>query len=177
MIAGFFLAIRCFFCALLGKPVPEAACKRLPASSRGRSSDTAGATSDPMRDRYTEGAVQLLSLLQKEGRFIDFLQEEIDGYDDAQIGAAVRNIHRDCRRVLAEYIALQPVLSGDEDSPITVEAGFDAAQIRLIGNVTGRPPFNGVLRHHGWQATAVNLPQVQTESAHRVVAPAEVELA
>lgn len=124
-----------------------------------------------------EGALTLLALLQREGRLIDFLREDIDGYDDADIGAAVRDIHRGCKKVLDEHVALEPVMPGDEDSAVQVKAGFDPGEIKLIGKVAGEPPFAGTLRHHGWRATRAELPALSDGVDRRVVAPAEVELA
>lgn len=166
------LAFRCFFRVLAGKPVPEEALPEpepeVAALPEGRE--------DEQRARARARAIQILGLLQREGRLIDFLQEEIDAYDDAQIGAAVRNIHRDCHRVLTEHLTLEPVMPGDEDSKVTVEDGFDPSAVRLIGNVTGEPPFSGVLRHHGWRAKDVKLPDPSPDGDQTVVAPAEVEL-
>ncbi len=122
------------------------------------------------------GAVQLLSLLQREGRLLDFLQEEIDGYADAQIGAAVRDIHRGCKKALAEHVPLEPVLSEPENSRVRVDAGFDPSRIRLTGNIVGEPPFMGTLKHHGWRTAKVALPQAAAATDPSVVAPAEVEL-
>ncbi|MFP4014306.1 MAG: DUF2760 domain-containing protein [Chitinispirillaceae bacterium] len=122
-------------------------------------------------------AVQLLALLQREGRLVDFLKEPIDAYSDAQIGAAVRDVHRDCASVLDRAFGLESVVEQEEGSQMTVLAGFDPDQYRLTGNVTGNPPYNGVLRHHGWKATRCELPVWQgTEEAANVVSPAEVEL-
>jgi hypothetical protein len=104
-------------------------------------------------------AVQVLSLLQQKGRLIDFLQEDLGGYDDAQIGAAVRNIHEGCRQALSEMLKLEPVLKDEEGAAITVPAGFDPQAIRLTGNVVGKPPFTGVLRHRGWRTERVELPE------------------
>jgi hypothetical protein len=114
--------------------------------------------------------------LQEKGRLLDFLQEDIGAYEDAQIGAAIRNIHRDCRQVIQEHLCVAPVLSGAEESPVTIEPGFDPSSIRLIGNVTGNPPFSGILRHHGWRATEINLNQPAHGGDPSVIAPAEVEL-
>jgi hypothetical protein len=124
-----------------------------------------------------DGALALLGLLQREGRLIDFLQEAIDAYDDAQIGAAVRDIHRGCKKALTEHVALEPVMPGSEDERVTVPAGFDPGDVRLIGKVSGEPPFRGVLRHHGWRVTKVELPLLTDGVDRRVVAPAEVEVA
>lgn len=165
------LAFRCFFRVLSGKPVPDEA---LPPKEEPKALPPPPEKKDPKRDLAR--SLQLLGLLQKEGRLIDFLQEDIADYDDAQIGAAVRNIHRDCRAALAEHMKLEPVLEGEEDSKHTVEAGFDASTIRLIGNVTGEPPFEGVLRHHGWRAVDPKLPEPPKSGDPSVIAPAEVEL-
>jgi hypothetical protein len=121
-------------------------------------------------------ALHLLSLLQEEGRFVDFLQEDLAPYPDEQIGAAVRGIHEGCRKALGDRIAFEPVLGGAEGETVTVEAGFDPAAVRLTGNVHGTPPFGASLRHAGWRATQASLPARRGQDPH-VIAPAEVEIA
>jgi hypothetical protein len=121
-------------------------------------------------------AVQMLALLQRDGRLVDFLTENISAYPDAQLGAAVRTIHETCRQALDQYLKMEPILNSQEDQPVTLEAGFDPATIKLIGNVTGGPPVRGVLRHKGWRVREVNLPPVPQGAGRMVVAPAEVEL-
>jgi Domain of unknown function (DUF2760) len=121
-------------------------------------------------------AVQMLALLQRDGRLIDFLAENISAYPDAQLGAAVRTIHEACRKVLEHYVKLEPILNSEEDRPVTVQGGFDPAAIKLLGNVTGEPPIRGVLRHKGWRVKEVNLPPLPRGSGRMVIAPAEVEL-
>ena len=121
--------------------------------------------------------LRVLAVLQRDGRLIDFLEEDIDPYSDAQIGAAVRDIHRGCRKALHEYLKIEPVLGAAEDERVTVAAGFDPAAIRLIGNVNGSPPFQGVLKHHGWRARAVQLPALPASKGDAsVLSPAEVEI-
>ncbi len=120
-------------------------------------------------------AVQLLAILQREGRLIDFLQEDIKAYDDAQIGAAVRAVHEGCRKVLAEHVTLAPVMDEAEGSTVTVEEGFDARAIRLAGHVEGDPPFTGALRHRGWRVAEIDLPELM-QKKDRIVAAAEVEV-
>lgn len=120
-------------------------------------------------------AVQLLSILQREGRLLDFLQEDIRPYEDAQIGAAVRTVHEGCRSALAEHITLEPVRTEAEGSRITLPAGFDADAVRLVGNVSGEPPFEGELRHRGWRVSRIALPELMRKQ-ERIVAPAEVEV-
>ena len=120
--------------------------------------------------------VQILGLLQREGRLLDFLQEDIEPYEDAQIGAAVREVHRGCRTVLKEVFGLAPVLNAAEGSQVEIEDNFDPSRIKLIGNVHGRPPFTGTLRHCGWKFTEVNLPEWASKETTDVLAPAEVEI-
>jgi hypothetical protein len=122
-------------------------------------------------------ALNLLAVLQREARLVDFFQESIDAYADAQIGAAVRNVHRDAAAVLDRLFALRPVLQQAEGDSVQVPAGSDAGRVRLVGNVAGQPPFKGTLRHPGWEATKVQLPEWSGgDSSARVVAPAEVEI-
>ncbi len=122
-------------------------------------------------------AVQVLTALQQEGRFIDFLQEDLKLYDDAQIGAAVRSIHEGCRKALGEVLELKPIMEEGEGSAVTIKPGFDARAIRLTGNVSGDPPFTGILRHRGWKAERLELPRpVADQEKNRVIAPAEVEI-
>ena len=145
------------------KPVPEAL-----ASTQPMASPTAGDGG---------GAIQLLGLLQREGRLLDFLQEDVDQYSDAQIGAAVRDIHRGCKKALAEHLPVEPVLREAENAQVRVDPGFDPSRIRLTGNVVGEPPFVGALRHHGWRIARVKLPAPARGTDPTVVTPAEVELA
>ena len=120
-------------------------------------------------------AIQLLAILQRKGRLIDFLQEDIAPFADDQIGAAVRRVHAGCREAMADHFTLEPVLDKPEGSQVTVEPGFDAGEIRLTGNVTGEPPFSGALQHRGWRAVRVELPELM-QSQRRVIAAAEVEV-
>ncbi len=131
----------------------------------------------PDEEEIRETAVvQFLGLLQREGRLIDFLQEDIEPYEDAQIGAAVREVHRGCRTVLKDALGLSPVMNAQEGSNVEVDEDFDPAKIRLTGNVHGDPPFHGVLRHCGWQATEIRLPVRTGDVDRKVIAPAEVEV-
>lgn len=130
----------------------------------------------PPRPARSE-ALTLLATLQREARLVDFVKEPLDSYTDAQIGAAAREVHRECGKLLERLFALRPVLPDQEGAEVAVPAGFDAGRYRLLGNVTGQPPFRGRLTHHGWEATSCELPSWSGSGpAARVVAPAEVEL-
>lgn len=122
-----------------------------------------------------DGAVQLLALLQRDARLVDFLMEDISGYPDAQVGAAVREVHGSSRRTLAQYIALEAVLDGAEDQPVTLPS-IDPASVKIVGRSAGQPPIRGTLRHRGWRADRISLPPLPPSGARQVIAPAEVEL-
>ena len=128
-----------------------------------------------LKEARDHGALALVAWLQREGRLIDFLKENIDEYEDEQVGAAVRSIHKGCLKVLDEGLTLEAILEGEDESPVTLEAGFDPVAIQLTGNVKGDPPFKGTLMHHGWRASSVSVPVPETVDPH-VLAPAEVEL-
>jgi hypothetical protein len=121
-------------------------------------------------------AVQMLALLQRDGRFIDFLMEDLGAYSDAQIGTAVRDVHAGCRRALDHYISLESILDGREGEPTIVAQQLDSAAVRLVGNVTGQPPFRGTLLHRGWRTSRVELPPLGPDAGRRVIAQAEVEV-
>jgi hypothetical protein len=120
--------------------------------------------------------LRFLTLLQREGRLVDFLLEDIQGYADAQVGAAVRDIHRQCQHALKEHLVLEPVLPQGEGATVQVPAGFDPSAVRLTGNVTGEPPFQGTLQHHGWRVKDIKLAPPPEGQDEMVLMPAEVEL-
>lgn len=127
-------------------------------------------------DRRSE-AIGLLAALQREGRLVDFLQESLAGYSDAQIGAAARDVHRQCGEVVRRMFTLEPILPEPEGATVDVPAGYDTGIFRVTGNVTGQPPFRGTMVHHGWRATTCQVPEWSGgKEASRVVAPVEVEL-
>ncbi|GBC61210.1 DUF2760 domain-containing protein [Desulfonema ishimotonii] len=120
--------------------------------------------------------LHLLSSLQREGRLIDFFTEELDEYDDEDIGAAVRDIHEKCKKAMDKYLKTEAIVEKEEDEDITVEPGFDPNAIKLTGNVTGEPPFKGVVRHRGWKAGKIDMPALSGDRDPAIIAPAEVEI-
>lgn len=136
---------------------------------------------DPQREAQTRNRdrrlyLHMLSVLQREGRLVDFLQENLDPYEDDQIGAAVRSIHANCRKVIHDKLDLAPVIDTDEGSPTTIAPGFSPESVKLTGRVTGEPPFDGIVRHKGWRAAKVNVPDLSGVDDAAVIAPAEVEV-
>jgi hypothetical protein len=129
-----------------------------------------------VKEASPDAALQLLGLLQRNARFVDFVEEDIAGYADADIGAAARVVHEGCRATLRDHFAIRPVRTEAEGARITLAAGFDAAAVRLTGNVVGEAPFSGSLTHRGWRVEEVKLPQLVKTHDARIIAPAEVEL-
>jgi hypothetical protein len=130
----------------------------------------------PLHAAPTESALQLLGLLQREARLVDFVMEDMSSYSDADVGAAARVVHDQCKKALTAHVTLERVRSEPEGNRVTVPVGFSANEQRLVGNVTGSAPFNGVLTHAGWRAASIELPQLSQGHDVRVIAPAEVEL-
>lgn len=123
-----------------------------------------------------DAALQLLALLQREARFVDFIEEDVAAHSDADIGAAARLVHDGCRKVLHQHFTLAPARPEAEGSRIVLNQGFDAAAVRLTGNVTGAAPYRGTLSHRGWRVIETRLPRLSAGHDTSIVAAAEVEL-
>ena len=130
----------------------------------------------PTAEQQHAAALFLLGLMQREGRFLDFVQEDIASFSDTEVGGVARLVHDGCRKVIAQYLPLTPVVTQSEGAPMDIPTGFDANRYRLTGNVTGAGPWKGNLKHHGWMAAKIELPDVPTTVDVKVLAPAEVEL-
>ena len=109
-------------------------------------------------ERVHASGLMLLAAFQREGRLVDFLQQDAAEYSDEEIGGAARVVHTGCRKALRQFFDIAPATQATEGAPMTVPAGFDAERIRLTGNVSGKPPFKGMLKHHGWVATNIRMP-------------------
>ncbi len=120
--------------------------------------------------------LHLISVLQTEGRLLDFLNEDLDQYEDNQVGAAVRGVHERCKLALSKYVSLQPLANQAEGETVTVSPGFDPGSYRLSGNVTGDPPFEGSLVHKGWRAEGLNMPSFSFSGDPEIIAPMEVNV-
>lgn len=129
-----------------------------------------------LKQTTPDAALQLLGVLQKEARFIDFIKEDINAYSDADIGVAARVVHEGCNKAINEYFTLENVRSDQEGSNVTLAKGFDATAVRLTGNIVGQAPFTGTLIHKGWQVTDIRLPKLTEKHNAKIVAAAEVEL-
>jgi hypothetical protein len=129
----------------------------------------------PPAVRTSDGALQILAIIQRDSRLIDFLMEDVSGYSDDQIGAAVRELHDQCRDAIGRYVTLTPVIDGVEGTYAKAPAQ-DANLVKFVGNVPAKPPAGGTLRHKGWRATKVDLPNLPAKQDATIIAPAEIEI-
>lgn len=157
---GLILAIKVFFKALKN---PEKAKQFLEENK-------------PRTDTHDHAHLRLLALLQQSGRLIDFFKEDITEFSDAQVGAAVRKIHDDCKKCLEELVTIRPLMDEKEGDIVKISAGYDPATIKIVGKVKGEPPFTGILIHKGWKAHKRSLPKKIGDKQSDVICPAEVEV-
>jgi Domain of unknown function (DUF2760) len=161
------LAFRAFFAILFGRPLPK---EIKPAAAVPKAAPAA--KPEPPNPAH---ALQLLGILQRDSRLLDFLMEDIASFEDDQIGAAVRSLHDQARDSLSRYLSLQPVIDGVEGA-YTRPASADPAAVKFIGNVPATRPEGGTLRHKGWRATKVDLPALNPKQDAAIIAPAEIEI-
>ena len=165
------LAIRSFFSILFRGSLPEDALVRLGLTRRGAPKPQAA----PTALRVSDGALQMLAILQRDARLVDFVMEDIAAYSDDQVGAAVRGLHDQARESLIRYVKLEPVVDGVEGT-FTKPTVSDPAALKFVGNVPAGKPSGGLLRHKGWRAGKVDLPPLNPKQDSSVIAPAEIEV-
>jgi len=169
------LAFRSFFAILFSGNLPDDIANALGLSRRSVPKPAAAPAPAPAAANPSDGALQILGILQRDARLIDFLMEDISAYSDDQVGGAVRSLHDQSRDALARYVELAPVIDGVEGT-FTRLASIDPASVKLIGNVPPQPPPGGVLRHKGWRCVKVDLPVLKGKQNALIIAPAEVEI-
>jgi hypothetical protein len=175
----FILAFVCFFRVLFDGQLAARVSRALGATAELPPGPTEPKRADdaPQPKRAdVVSALQLMGLLQREGRLVDFLQQDVASFPDADIGAAARVVHEGCRKALRSHADVEPIREEEEGASLVLEKGFDASRIKLTGSVAGEAPYRGVLRHRGWQVTRLELPKTLAGHDPHVVAPAEVEL-
>ncbi|MGA2119531.1 MAG: DUF2760 domain-containing protein [Bryobacteraceae bacterium] len=172
------LAFRSFFQLLFSGRLSDGMLADLRLSRREASAGKPAAKPTPAAAppavRVSDGALQLLAILQRDSRLVDFLKEDISAYTDDQIGAAVRELHDQCRDALDRYVGLAPVIDGVEGT--FAKAPGDAAAVKFVGNVPAKPPAGGTLRHKGWKAVKIDLPALPAKQDATIIAPAEIEI-
>ncbi len=170
------LAFRSFFALLFSGALPDDVVAKLGYSRRsGAPAPKAASPAAAAQAGPSDGAIQILGILQRDARLIDFLMEDISSYSDDQVGAAVRGLHDQSRDAIARYATLAPVIDGVEGT-YTKLASSDPAMVKLVGNVPPKPPAGGTLRHRGWKCTRMDLPPIGGKSSAAILAPAEVEI-
>ena len=168
-------AFRSFFAILFGKGLPEDIAVEF-GFVRKSEAKPAAAPKPALEIRTSDGALQMLGILQRDARLIDFLMEDIAGYEDEQVGAAVRSLHEQSRATLLRYVTLKPVVDGVEHTPTRIESR-DPSSIKLLGNVPADGKASqGILRHKGWRVDNVDLPKIAPGQDVKVLAPAEIEI-
>jgi len=176
------LAITALFKTLFDRQVADAVRAALAADSAGAEETvTQAAPQEPpppaLPDVARSDAITLLATLQREARFVDIVNEPLADYTDEQIGAAARDVLRDCGQVLQRLFELRPVVTQEEGSDIEAPAGYDPGKFRLTGHVRDEPPYRGQLVHHGWQASHCRLPQWSGDNQSVfIVSPVEIEM-
>jgi hypothetical protein len=170
------LAFRAFFALLFGGKLPDDLVAELGLTSRSAPASKPPPAPPALQIKVSDGALQLLGMLQRDARILDFLMEEITPYSDEQVGAAAREVHDSAREIVIRHFAPVPVVDAMEGSLATPPDG-NPALVKYIGNVPASgPPPAGVLRHRGWRATAVTLPLLNSRQDLAVLAPAEIEV-
>ena len=171
------LAFRSFVSILFQGNLPDSVLIALGLSKRAPTAASAPKTATPPRPaaKTSDGALQILSILQRDSRLLDFLMEDLGGYSDDQIGGAVRELHDQCRDSLSRYVTLEPVIDGVEGT-FTQAPSKDPNLIKFVGNVPAKPPSGGTLRHKGWHAAKIDLPSLTAGQDPAVLAPAELEI-
>lgn len=135
-----------------------------------------GGLKEDHKEMEDRSHLRLLYLLQNSGRLLDFFQEDLSEFTDAQVGAVARGVHKECRKSLENYVTVRSLFEEKEGSSVTVPRGYNPLEVKIVGKVKGEAPFEGVLRHKGWKAHKLSLPQRAGEASSEVLAQAEVEV-
>ena len=161
------LAFRCFFNLLFSGALSRETLAALRLAPRdaapAKTAKPAAAAPPAPTVRASDGALQILAILQRDSRLLDFLMEDIAGYSDDQIGAAVRELHDQCRDSIKRYVTLEPVIDGVEGTFAKAPSN-DPGLVKFVGNVPAKPPSGGTLRHKGWRAAKIELPSVAAQA-------------
>jgi hypothetical protein len=168
------LAFRCFFNILFSGRLSDSAITGLGLSRRAAAPAAPAAPPAPVA-KVSDGALQILAILQRDSRLLDFLMEDLTTYSDDQIGGAVRELHDQCRDSVSRYVTLQPVIDGVEGT-FAQATSKDPNVVKFVGNVPATPPSGGMLRHKGWRAVKVDLPALAAKQDATILAPAEIEV-
>lgn len=178
---GLIVATKAFFKLMFNRELSESferlAAGNLPKGITDQSTAAAPAKPSPPPAPVRSDAISLLAALQREARFVDIVSESLDGYSDAQVGAAARDVIRDSGKVIERMFGLEPLTEIADGQSLTTPENFDPNHFRLTGNVTGEAPYHGTVAHHGWRATRCEVPKWSgNQKAALIVAPVELEV-
>ncbi|MCC9644226.1 DUF2760 domain-containing protein [Rhodopirellula sp. JC740] len=119
-------------------------------------------------------AIALLAALQRDARFVDLIQEDLDRFSDEQIGAAARPCLKACRQTLDRLVAIKPLVDAADGDVIAVDETASAARVRWVGESSGASQAKLVRK--GWEATKVQLPAWSgSDDDAKVISPNQVE--
>lgn len=170
------LAFRCFFSLLFKGSLSPETVSALGLTPKAQAAPKPASTAAAAPTvKSSDGALQILGIMQRDARLIDFLMEDIGPYTDDQIGAAVRELHDQCRDSMARYVKLEPVIDGVEGT-FAKAPSPDPNVVKFVGNVPAKPPAGGTLRHKGWRASRIDLPALASKQDASIIAPAEIEI-
>lgn len=173
---AFGLALRSFWKTLTDKKIAEAVALALdgePLVPALPESKPAPAPAKPTAPSQSP-AITLLAALQRDARLLDLVFENLDAYQDAQIGAAARPCLKQCRESLERLVPMQRVIEGEENTVVDIPADAAATRVRWVDDAAGGT--RGRLVHAGWCAKSVELPVWSGPKADaNVVAPAQVQ--
>ncbi len=121
-------------------------------------------------------AKQLLKILQKQGRLLDFLTQNIDQFNDKEVANAAKVVHRGCNRALKKHCIIKAIYDTNENTNITLNPNFDRSKVNLTGNHHIKSPIKGILIHKGWQIESLSLPTLTEKANPDILQPAEIEV-
>lgn len=176
------VAFRAFFAALFQREAAERIRQALdsqseqPKLAEPKQAEKAklGASTEPKKPNppSRSEALTLLGTLQREARFLDLVQESLDGFEDAQVGAAARDVLRDCRKTLDRMFRIEALAEQEEGETIEIPAKVSPNKLRLLGSSAS----TGTIRHRGWKASCCELPTwTGSRDEAWILAPTEVE--
>lgn len=121
-------------------------------------------------------ALTLLGTLQREARFLDLVGEPLEGFEDAQVGAAARQVLSDVRKSLDRMFAVAPIAGEDEGSSVSIPKPASPVRYHVIGRNADQAT-RGTLVHRGWKAGRCQTPSWNGASDDAfVLSPVEIEV-
>jgi hypothetical protein len=174
-------AFRAFFAALFDRQQaerirvvleqPSAETAALPPPEKDGKIPTAAPSAPPGPARSE--AITLLATLQRETRLVDLVKEPLEGFSDAQIGAAARPCLQQCARTLDRLFGIHPATEEPEGALSEVPESASPTRYQWVGEGTAS---QGRVVHHGWEAARCELPQWTGPAEDtRMIAPIQLE--